>query len=125
MSVTFTGLASGIDSASLVNQLVAAERSQADTLVQQQSDITTQKSIVGSLSTALAAFGTAARGMDLLSELQPRAAASSDSHVSVAASSGAATTTHAIRVNQLARAQVTASKTFATNAAGVLGDGGV
>src|ERR1043165_1316467 len=101
MSVTFTGLASGIDSASLISQLVAAERSNADVLTQQQSDINTQKSIVGSLSSALAALGTAARGMDLASELQPRAAASSDTHVSVAASASAATTTHAVRVNQL------------------------
>jgi flagellar hook-associated protein 2 len=125
MSVTFSGLASGIDSSSLITQLVAAERSSADVLTQQQSDLSTQKSIVGSLSSALSALATAARGMDLASELQPRAATTSDSHLTVAASAGAAATTHSIRVEQLARAQVTTSRTFATNTAGVLGTGGV
>ncbi len=122
-SVTFTGLASGIDSASLVSQLVAAERAPADVLGQHQQDLTTQKSIVGSLSAALASLGTLARGMDNASEVQPRTATSSDSHVSVAASSGASPTVHDVRVQQLARAQTTASRTFSSAAAGVLGTG--
>ncbi|HET7503944.1 MAG TPA: flagellar filament capping protein FliD [Kofleriaceae bacterium] len=125
MSVTFTGLSSGIDTASLVTQLVAAERAPADAIASRQSDLTTQKSIVGSLSSALAALGTAARGMDLASELQPRTATASDAHVTVAASSGAIATMHDVHVEQLARGQITASRTFSSAAAGVLGAGSV
>src|SRR5262245_52203981 len=121
--VTFAGLSSGLDTTSLVNQLVAAERAPVDAITSRQSDINTQKSILNSLSSALAAFGTVARGMDLASELQPRTAASSDGHVTVAASSGAAATVHDVRVNQLARGQITASRTFSSAAAGVLGAG--
>jgi flagellar hook-associated protein 2 len=122
-AVTFTGLSSGIDTASLVSQLVAAERAPADAIAQKQSDLSTQKSIVGSLSSALAALGTAVQGMNLASELQPRTASSSDSHVTVAASSGAAATVHDIRVQSLARGQISSSRSFTTQTAGVLGDG--
>lgn len=122
-AVTFTGLSSGIDTASLVSQLVAAERAPADAITQKQSDLNTQKSIVSSLSSALAALGTAVQGMNLASELQPRTASSSDSHVTVAASSGAAATVHDIRVQSLARGQISSSRSFATQTAGVLGDG--
>jgi flagellar hook-associated protein 2 len=61
--------------------------------------------------------------MNQSSALQPRTAASSDSHVTVAASSGAAATVHDVRVQQLARGQITASRTFASADAGVLGTG--
>lgn len=122
-AVTFSGLSSGLDTSALVTQLVAAERSTADVIATRQSDLNTQKSIVGSLSSALAALGTVARGMDLASELQPRAAASSDAHVTVAASSGAAATVHDVRVGQLARGQITGSRTFTSADAGVLGAG--
>jgi flagellar hook-associated protein 2 len=122
-AVTFSGLSSGLDTSALVNQLVAAERAPADLIATRQSDLNTQKSIVGSLSSALAAFGTVARGMDLASELQPRTAASSDGHVTVAASSGAAATLHDVRVRQLARGQITGSRTFSSADAGVLGAG--
>jgi flagellar hook-associated protein 2 len=122
-AVTFAGLSSGLDTASLVNQLVAAERGRANALASQQSDISTQKGIVGSLSSALAALGTAARSMDVASELQPRTATSSDGHVTVAASSGADATVHEVVVRQLARGQITASRTFTSADAGVLGTG--
>ena len=124
-AITFSGLSSGLDTSSLVNQLVASERARADAIASHQSDISTQKSIVGTLSSALAALGTVARGMGLASELQPRTAASSDSHVTVAASSGAAATVHDVRVKQLARAQITSSREFASADAGVLGTGSV
>jgi flagellar hook-associated protein 2 len=125
MTVTFTGLSSGLDTASLVSQLVAAERAPADVIASHQSDLTTQKSIVGSLSSALAALGTAMRGLDVASEAQPRKASSSDAHVTVAASSGATATLHDVRVRQLARGEITASRTFSSSAAGVLGTGSV
>src|SRR5215510_2178370 len=122
-AVTFAGLSSGLDTTSLVNQLVAAERAPADVIASRQSDLNTQRSIVSSLASALSSFGTAARSMNLASSLQPRTASSSDSHVTVAASSGATATVHDVRVQQLARGQITASRTFTSPDAGVLGAG--
>src|SRR5262245_12803333 len=119
-AVTFTGLASGIDSASLITQLVNAERAPVNAITAQQSDLGSQKTIVGNLSTAVAALGTAMRGLLLPSQVQPRTAASSDSHVTVAASSDALATVHNVFVQQLATSEVTGSRQFDSAAAGVL-----
>jgi len=125
MGISFTGLASGIDSQSLISQLVAAERSSATKLATKQSDLNTQKSIVGSLSSVLASLGTAAKALASSAGVSPRSAVSSDAHVSVAASATAGVTTHTVRVQQLARAQVVSSRTFVSKVAGVAGNGSV
>ncbi|MEO8698608.1 MAG: flagellar filament capping protein FliD [Kofleriaceae bacterium] len=123
-SISFSGLASGLDTSAMVEKLVALERSQANSLTAKQSDLNTHKSIVGSMSSALAALGTAVRGLDLATEVQPRGVTVSDTKVSVAVSSGATATSHDLRVKQLAAAQVSQSKTFPSS--GALGaDGGV
>src|ERR1041384_3134403 len=124
-AVTFAGLASGLDTSSLVTQLVNAERAPATAIAGRQTDLNSQKSIVGKLSTALAALGTAVKALSLPSATQPRTATSSDGHVTVAASSGAIATSHDMRVEKLARAQITSSRLFDSAAAGQLGDGSV
>ncbi|MBL0218105.1 MAG: flagellar filament capping protein FliD [Myxococcales bacterium] len=126
MSITFNGLASGLDTGSLITQLVSIERSSATALSTRQSDLNTQKSIVGSLSSALSTLGTAARGMDLDSEIRPRAVTLSDSgKISVAVSANATAAVHDLRVKQLAAAQITSSRVFDTATAGTLASGGV
>jgi flagellar hook-associated protein 2 len=124
-AVSFSGLASGIDSASLIKQLVSAERAPADTIANQQSDLASQKAIAGNLSSAVAALGTAVKALSTASQVQPLTATSSDDHVKVAVSSGALATVHDVRVQQLARGQITGSRTFDSAGAGVLGAGSV
>ncbi|HLL25222.1 MAG TPA: flagellar filament capping protein FliD [Kofleriaceae bacterium] len=123
MPISFSGLASGLDSAALIDQLVSAEKSTANTLSSRQSDLNTQKSIVNSLSSLLSSLGTIARGMTTASALDPHRATSSDAKVSVAASAGATATTHSIRVNQRASAQVSASVALPSQGAGAAGAG--
>lgn len=126
MSVTFTGLASGIDTASLVEQIVAAEKRPADLMSQRVSDLSSQHSIVESLVSKLRAFGDRARGLDLASEIRSVKAERSDtSHFGVAVSGSASTSSHTLRVLSTAKAQTTTSRTFTSDAAGVLGDGSV
>lgn len=123
MGVTFTGLSSGIDTAALVDQLVAAERAPAQTIAGQQSDLTTQRSIVNSLSSALAAFGTAAKALNAATAVQPRTATVSDSKVTVSATAGASPTVHDVHVTSLARGQITGSNLYDSNTAGIAGVG--
>ncbi|MCX5742137.1 MAG: flagellar filament capping protein FliD [Proteobacteria bacterium] len=125
MSISFNGLASGIDTAALIDGLVSAEKASAAPYSTQKTNLEGQKSVVTNLSTALTSFGTLATGMKTATELQPRKATSSDAHVSIAVSSNASPTTHAVRVVQTARAQVVSSRTFASPDAGVLGTGGL
>ncbi len=124
-SVAFSGLVSGLDTASLIDKLVAAETSSATTLQSQQSDLNTQKSIIGSLSSVLSSLGSLSRDLGSPSALSPRTATSSDSHVSVTASSAAAVTTHQVSVTQLARAQVVTSNAYGSSGAGAAGTGSV
>jgi len=124
-AVTFSGLASGIDSQSLIAKLVAAEKTAANPFANDQTNINTQKSIVGSLSAALANLGTTMKALDLDSEVKPQTATTSDGKVSMAVSSSAALGTHSLRVQSLATMQITSSTTFASNTAGVAGTGGL
>jgi flagellar hook-associated protein 2 len=124
-AVTFAGLASGIDTSALVTQLVNAERAPANAIANHQADINSQKSIVGKLSAALASLGTAVKALSLPTQTQPRTAASSDGHVTVAASPGAVATVHDVRVTSLARSGITSSREFDSADAGVIGAGSV
>jgi flagellar hook-associated protein 2 len=126
MSVTFTGLASGIDSAALIDQLVAVEKQPAVLLGRKVSDLNRQGSIVDDIVSKLRAFGDRARGLDLASEVRSVKADRSDtSHVGVAVSGTATMSTHSLRVTDTARSQSVTSRTFTSDAAGVLGDGSV
>jgi flagellar hook-associated protein 2 len=125
MSITFSGLASGIDSSSMIDQLVSAERAAAKPLTQKQTDLTAHKSIINSLTSVLSSLGTSAKALATPADVALRTATSSDSNISVSASSSALATSHSVRVQQLARAQVATSRTFASAGAGVLGAGSV
>ncbi len=124
-SITFNGLASGLDSASMIDQLVKIERGAADTATTKKTNLDSQKSIISSMSSALSALATAARALDLDSEVKPRTATVSDTRVAMAASAGATPGVHDIRVGSLAAAQVTQSTAFASSAAGAAGAGGL
>jgi flagellar hook-associated protein 2 len=125
MAVSFSGLATGLNTSQLITQLVAVERNGANNLVTQQSNLSSQQSILGNLTNQLSSLGSVATDMKTAASLQFRAATSSDGHVAIAVSGSATPTTHDIRVIQTARAQVVSSKGFATDAAGILGAGGV
>ena len=120
--ITFSGLASGLDTSSLISQLVAAARAPANVITQKQSDITSQQGILSNITGLVGQLGTVMQGMTLQSDLQPRVASSSDSHVTVSASTGAAATVHDIRVQQVARGQITSSNSF-SSLTGVVGTG--
>ncbi|CAN5680743.1 flagellar filament capping protein FliD [soil metagenome] len=122
-AVTFGGLASGLDTASLIAKLVAAERASETRYTDQQTIATGQKNIVDALTSSVSSLGSLARDLALPSTLQMRTASSSDSHVSVAVSGTAAVTTHDIRVNSIATAQVASSNTYMTDTAGIAGSG--
>src|SRR5471032_3024805 len=94
--VTFSGLASGLDTTSLIAKLVAAEKSGETQYTTEQSTISNQKSIVDDLTTSVASLGSLASNLALPSTLQLRTASSSDTHISVAVSGTATPTVHDI-----------------------------
>ena len=125
-SINFNGLVSGLDTSTMIDQLVAAEKASATVLRQRVSDVTRQGTILDDLTTRLLGVRDKARAIDQASEHRTAKATSSDAdHASVVVSGGAATATHSLRVDALARAQVTTSRTFASAGAGVAGTGSI
>ncbi len=125
-SINFNGLISGLDTSSLIEQLVAAEKSSATVLRQRVTDVNRQGTILDDLTTRLLGVRDKARAIDTAAELHTAKASLSDpDHASVAVSGGAAAATHSLRVDSLARGQVTTSRTFATSGAGAAGTGSI
>src|ERR1700759_167832 len=124
-AVSFSGLASGLDTSSLIAKLVSAEKSSETQYTTQQTTISGQKSAVDALTSSVASLGSLADDLALPSPLQLRTASSSDTHVSVAASGTATSTVHDVRVNQIAAAQVAASNPYTGDTAGIAGTGSV
>ncbi len=124
--VQLSGMISGLDTASIVSQLVAVERSPATKIAANRSNLAAQSSILTSLGARLTGLADACKGLDLASETRAISATVSDSaHVAIAASGSAATGEHAVRVISTARAQVVASRTLTSQDAGALGVGSV
>ncbi len=121
--VTFSGLVSGLDTSSLITQLVAAQTASEQPLEQQQSDLASQQGILNNITSLVGVFGTFADSTSLISDTQFRTATASDSSVSVAVSGDAVATNHDVRVLQTASAQTTSSNTYASNTAGIAGTG--
>ena len=75
---TFSGIASGIDTASLVTQLVQLERIPITRLEEKQQDMGSIKSRLGELKSRLEALQSAGEGLGARSDILGAAASSSD-----------------------------------------------
>jgi flagellar hook-associated protein 2 len=113
MTINFSGLATGIDTDSLVTQLVAIEKQGAVALQKRKSDATTRKSVVTTLVSKLQALKTAAATINTRSEVRSLTATSSaESKVKVTSSGAANPAQLALRVSSLAHAQTNVSTLF-------------
>lgn len=122
---TFSGLASGIDTASLIQQLVQLERRPIDQLSDKQTDLNKMSGRLGTIRTQLDAIKNAAAALDSRTETLFSKASSSDSDVvGVTATGGAALGTFTIDVTELAAAERTYSNEFTSRSAtGLFGTG--
>ena len=128
-SVTSTLLSTvsqGIDTASLVSQLVAAAEAPATLLANKVQNQTSQQALLAHISGDLSNLSSALRAVNIPSEATAVAASTSDSgHVAVAASGGATIGNHDVRVLSTASNQIAVSSGFASNTAGIAGTGGL
>lgn len=124
MGISATGLGSGLDTKSLVDQLVAAERQpQATRLAAQEARATAQLTAVGRLKGALSTFQSALGGLTDMTAFQKRTATVSDSeYLSASASESADPGSYQIEVLGLATAHRLQSAAFAS-ASTVVGEG--
>jgi flagellar hook-associated protein 2 len=108
-AITFTGLGSDLDTQSIINKLVEVERTGIKRLESWKEEWTAKIQALSSLTDKLAAFRTAAGSMARLTQFRTKTATSGNTGVfTAAATAAAASGTHQITVNQLARSEVEA-----------------
>lgn len=115
-SITSAGIGSGLDVASLVTQLVAAERAAPDArIATAQSRAQTSLSAIGAFRSALAAFQDAAKALRDGGATKLAATSSNLTLLSATAGSTAAAGSYSVEVVQLAKAHKLASGAYASS----------
>lgn len=116
--ISSPGISSGLDVQSIVTQLVAIEKSSLSTLQKQATTFQTKLSVYGTVKSQVAALGDAANKLAQPSGWNAVTAISSNpSAIGVTVSAGAPATSLTMEVQQLAKAQSTASSSVASGAA--------
>jgi flagellar hook-associated protein 2 len=106
-SVTFSGLGSGIDTQSIITKLVEVETRYIQRLESWKAEWTAKIAALQDLNLKLTDLRSAVAAMDTLAKFQVKTATSSNSAVLTATASGtAASGSHQILVNQLARNEI-------------------
>jgi flagellar hook-associated protein 2 len=112
-TVSFTGLATGMDTATIVSQLVELKREPIYRLQRQRSSYETQLSALGTLKARLTALQDAAKAIDTSNEFAALVGASSNENVvRVTAGSESAPGSYDIVVTALAQAQKSRSQGY-------------
>lgn len=102
--IYFTGLASNIDTDSIVSKLMQIEQTAVTRLKKQQSEIQTRQSSLSALKSRLSSLSSAAAALNSSSAFDTVTATSSDSSVAtVTATAGALAGTYTLRVSKLAQ----------------------
>jgi flagellar hook-associated protein 2 len=119
-TITSSGLVSGIDTASIVDQLVALESRPITLLQKQQSAFKTQVTLLGDIASKLSSLRSAAVDLGSTGVLAAKVQTSNTSFTATPGT-GAAAGRYAVRVDQLAQAAKWRSAAFDPTGAGMLG----
>lgn len=122
-TISSTGIGSGLDVATIVNQLMALERRPLGLLQQSASELNTQVSAIGKLRSLTSALRDASNSLSSLTLWgQTKATSSNSAAVTVSTAAGAVAGNYAIHVGNLAASQTVYSGSFA-NAQSTLNEG--
>src|SRR4051794_40759362 len=118
MAVTLTGMASGLDTDSIISQLMQVESQKTNIITNRQSQVKAHQSDLAAIKTKVDALKTAAAALsDPTTWKASQTTSSSDpTHVDVSLISGAGIGGHSISVSKLA-SSAQHGYTFAKNAA--------
>ncbi len=122
--LSINGLASGLDTSSIIDAIMAVERRSVTLLEARQARVNSQLAAFRSLNTKLLAFQTSAGALAGSTSFRARSVAVSDETVLTAtAASGATAGSYAVSVQALARAHQIASQGYADADSTTLGTG--
>lgn len=116
---TSTGLFSGLDTAGIIQKMMAVEQQPLQALNVKKSGYQAELSIFGKLKSSLAGLQTAADKLKDVSTKTVKASSSDTSVFTATASDSATPGTYTIQVNRLATAQSIYSSTFASPSSSV------
>ena len=124
-AISFSGISTGMDTATMITQLVNLERTGINQLQSQKQDYQSRISIVQNLNSKLQALQTTAQGLSTVEKFLSYETETSDSDfVTVSASGKATPGNYSILVDKLASAERRYSKGFtAKDEAGSAGEG--
>ncbi|MCB1183263.1 flagellar filament capping protein FliD [bacterium] len=121
-TVNFSGLATGLDTGSIISQLVELKRAPIYRLQSRRTGYENQKKALDTLKSKLVALQDAAKALDTANEFSSlKTTVANEDALTVTAGSGAAAGTYEIEVLQLARAQKTTSQGYDSKLNGVGG----
>ena len=101
--ISFTGLASGIDATSIVNQLMQIEAFPLLRMQQQQLQLSSRQNLYAQLKTLLVSFNSATSGLNTAASFNPIKSSSSDTEVAtISATTSAAAGIYDLTVSKLA-----------------------
>ncbi len=114
MTISSTGVGSGLDVNGIVSKLMTAEAAPQDALKTQEAAVKTQLSAYGQLNSALSALQTAVKNIATASKFNQQALTSADTSVFTATSNGSSSvSSYNIAVSQLAQSQKLATGGYA------------
>jgi flagellar hook-associated protein 2 len=123
MTISSTGVGSGLDVNGIVSKLMTAEAAPQDALKTQEAAVKTQLSAYGQLNSALSALQTAVKNIATASKFNQQALTSADTSVFTATSNGSSSvSSYNIAVSQLAQSQKLSTNGY-TNTTDVVGTG--
>jgi flagellar hook-associated protein 2 len=123
MSITFSGLATGLDTDSIVTDLMAVERAPIDRLVAKKTSATERLEAYAQFNSLLDELKTAVGDMALTSQVRStQTSLSSEAYFSASSNSGA-TGSYDISVLQLSQVQKNITGGFSSNSESILGTG--
>lgn len=112
-TITSTGIGSGLDVASIVSAMMSVEKRPLTLLQNAKTDLSTQLSAVGKLTSLTSAMRDAANALSSVALWNRTAASSSDATaVGVATDGAAASGSYSVNVTQLAGRQTAVSRAF-------------
>ena len=121
--ITFSGLATGLDTGSIIEQMMELERRPIERLEEQKNTETSRLLAFKQFDGRLESLREAVGAMNLTSEVRESSINLSSSAPFSASSSGAGSGSYDVAVLQLAQVQKSVSSGFVSNTDAVLGDG--
>ncbi|WP_136807852.1 flagellar filament capping protein FliD [Desulfosediminicola flagellatus] len=123
MAITFSGLATGLDTDSIVSQIMAVERAPIDRLTAQKEYQTERLNAFFQFKGKLDDLKTAASDMSLTSQVRTTKASLSSEGPFTASTESAAIGSYEVSIAQLAQTQKTVSDGFSSSSDSILGTG--